>query len=374
MLTTEQVQGLQVAFQRLTDPVTEFLIRDIARRVQEAGKITSTAAYQIYRLQLINGDLPEIEKRLADLIGKTQEEAEKLIAQAAKMGYNYDVERLGGDVSFADDAAAQQITRAAIRLARSDLSNITQTLGFVNRDGVSRRLTEAYINATDFAFNQVITGATDYNTAIRQACNRLVRDGIQTIDYASDVHTSLEAAVRRNLLSGTGLMVEQISQQNHDALGADGWEISAHGNCAPDHEPIQGKQYTDEEYQRLNSRLVRRIGTLNCGHNASPIKLGVSKPQYSSTELKKLRTDNQRPVYYEGREFKSMYEATQYQRQIERVIRTQKRRVMTATKDTEAAENSRLRVLRAEYRRFSKSVGLMTEDERLFVGGWSVKR
>lgn len=375
MLNPEQIDGLGIAFQRLTDPVTEFLIKDIARRVQKAGKLTSTAEYQLYRLQVLGVELPKVQKQLEELLGVAADEAAELLEQAGEFGYLSDAERLGSDVKFSEAAGIRQIIEASKNLARGDLTNITQTIGFVNRDGVARDLTAAYEKAMDEAFTQTVTGSTDYNTAIRRACTKLNSDGIQSINYASNVNTSLEAAVRRNLMGGTGLMVEQISQKNFQDMGADGWEISAHSNCAPDHEPIQGKQYTDEEFQRINSRLKRRIGTLNCGHVASPIKLGVSKPQYSSTELKKFRTDNQKTVFYEGREFKSMYEAIQKgQRPLEVAIRTQKRRVLTATPDDEAAAKSRLNVLRSEYKRFSKAVGLRTEDERLFVAGFGRKK
>lgn len=367
MLTTDQIAGLQVAFQRLTDPVQEFLIKDIARRVKQAGEFTSTAAYQTWRLQTLGRSLSEIQEELSNLMGVAADEAASMLEQAAEFGYIDDVDRLGGSVKFADNPAIQQIVEAAVKLARGDLTNLTQTIGFINNDGISRTLTAAYEKACDFAFMQTVTGATDYNTAIRKACGKLAAEGVQSIDYASGVNTSLEAAVRRNLISGTGLLVEQISQQNHDDLGADGWEISAHGNCAPDHEPIQGKQYTDAEYQRLNSSLKRRIGTLNCGHTASPIILGASRQQYSRKELADFRRENDKGITYEGRKFSTMYEATQYQRQIERSIRAWKRRALTGTYD---GADTRLRLLRAEYKRFSKEVGLRTEDERLFVAGF----
>ena len=371
MLTPDQIAGLQVAFQRLTDPVQEFLIKDIARRVKQAGEFTSTAAYQTWRLQTLGKSLPEVRDELARLMGVAAEDAAALLEQAAEFGYIDDVDRLGGAVKFSDNPAMRQIVEAAVRLARGDLTNLTQTIGFINQDGLSRTLTAAYEQACDFAFTQVVTGATDYNTAIRQACGKLAGAGVQSVSYAQQggrlINTSLEAAVRRNLISGTGLMVEKISQQNYNDLGADGWEISAHGNCAPDHEPIQGKQYTNEEYQKLNRSLKRRIGTLNCGHTASPIILGVSRQQYSRKELADFRRENDKGVTYEGRTFKTMYEATQYQRQIERSIRAWERRVMTGTYDE---AETRLRLLRAEYRRFSKAVGLRTENERLFVAGF----
>lgn len=371
MLTPDKISGLQIAFERLTDPVTEFLIRDIARRVKKAGAFTSTAAYQTWRLQDLGKSLPEIQTELSRLMGIAADTAAGLLEQAAEFDYIDDIDRLGGAVEFSENPAMQQIVDAAVKLARGDLTNITQTIGFIDQGGISRTLTAAYESACDFAFTQTSTGAADYTTAIRKACENLASNGIQTINYESGINTSLEAAVRRTLMGGTGLMVEQISRKNHDDLGANGWEISAHANSAPDHEPIQGKQYTDEEFERLNSRLKRRIGTLNCGHVASPIILGISQQQYTRQELEQFRVDNDKGVRYEGREFKTMYDATQYQRKIERSIRVWKRRAMTGAYE---GADTRLRLLRAEYIRFSNAVGLRTEDERLYVARLTKKR
>ena len=140
----------------------------------------------------------------------------------------------------------------------------------------------------------------DYNTAVRNATRNIAKYGVRTIDYQSGVHRSLEAAVRGSIMGGLGLMQEQISQQNHDDMGADGWEISAHAASAPDHEPIQGRQYSDAEYTALNNSLVRRIGTFNCGHAAFPIILGVSKNQYTEKELEEFRTKNEEGITYQG--------------------------------------------------------------------------
>ena len=80
--------------------------------------------------------------------------------------------------------------------------------------------------ATDEAFLLTSTGAADYNTAVRRACARLAAAGVRQIDYQSGVSTSLEAAIRRNMMGGLGLMVEQISQKNHDETTAFSGSIS----------------------------------------------------------------------------------------------------------------------------------------------------
>ena len=119
----------------------------------------------------------------------------------------------------------------------------------------------------------------------------------------------------------------------------------------------------------LNNSLVRRIGTLNCGHAAFPIIMGVNSPQYTPAELEQFRADNEKGVTVDGRHYTG-YEATQMQRRLERAIRKQKRRILVAgNDDTRAVAQTRLQRLRQEYSRFSKAAGLRTEDERLHVAG-----
>ena len=374
MLKPEQIAALRDAAGLIADPVAEYLISDIARRISQAGQFTSTAQYQIWRAQQSGVSQREIREQLQKLLGKSAKEINTLLTQSAEVGYNFDLKNLPTSVAipFEQNPVMQQIVSAAVRLAQEDFTNITQTLGMVDPYGNALPLQDAYRSATDFAFKQVSTGATDYNTAIRQATRNIAKYGLRTIDYESGVHTSMEAAVRRNIMGGLGLMQEQISQQNHDDMGADGWEISAHGNCAPDHEPIQGKQYSDAAYTALNGSLKRRIGTLNCGHAAYPIILGISTPQYTPEELKKFREDNTDGITYQGKHYTG-YQATQQQRALERAIRAQERRVLianqTADADYQKTAKTRLTLLNQEYRRFSKAAGLRTQMERAQVAG-----
>lgn len=375
MLTPDQIAALRDAAGQIADPIAEYLLADIARRISEAGQLTSTAAYQVWRAQNLGLSQREIKKRLEKLLARSADVLETLMTQSAEVGYNFDISNLPitGAIPFAQNQSLQQLVAAAVSLAQKDFTNLTQTLGMVDPFGRAMPLQEAYRSCTDYAFKQVFTGATDYNTAIRQATANLAKYGLRIIDYESGVHTSMEAAVRRNIMGGIGLMQEQIAQYDHDILGADGWEISAHANSAPDHEPIQGKQYTDAEYTVLNNSLKRRIGTLNCGHAAFPIILGVNSPQYTPAELRKFREDNETGVTYDGKHYTG-YEATQQQRRIERAIRAQKRRVLIAegTGDADHLLTAQMRLthLNAEYQRFSDTVGLRTQRERMQVAGF----
>lgn len=378
MLTPEQVAAIRDRANDLTKPITDYLLQDIARRISEAGQLTGSASYQIYRAQQLGMNRKEIEKELKRLLKVSEGELKTLLTQSAEVGYRFDLSQFGEEaVPFEENEVIQQIVEASVQLATDDFKNITQTLGMVDPYGNALPLQETYQKCMDFAFEQVATGATDYSTAIRNAVKNLTKYGIRSIDYESGVHRSLEAAARGCVMGGLGLMQEKISQQNHDDMGADGWEISAHAASAPDHEPIQGKQYTDKEYTALNNSLIRRIGTLNCGHAAYPIIMGVSDPQYTEEELEQFRLQNEEGVTFEGKHY-TMYEATQTQRRLERAMRTQKRKILVdeAIKDDERLlyDQIRLRRINEEYVRFSRAADLPLQSERARVLNFDKKK
>lgn len=379
MLTPQQITALRDKAGQVTDPIVEHLIGDIAERVSEAGQITSTAAYQAWTAQKFGVSQKELKKELKKRLNLTSNEVDQLFKQAAETGYINDIQRLGenGAVSFEENTSLQQILDAAVKQARDDLSNMTQTMGFVGPDGKFRELTDAYQHSCDFAFGKVVNGAQDYQSAIRDATRGLAEKGIRVLDYASGTHRSIEAAARQNIMGGLGIMVEQITQQNHDDLGCDGWEISAHGGSAPDHEPYQGKQYSDKEYTKLNNSLVRPIGTLNCGHSAMPIILGVNEPQYTKAELEEFRQQNEAGVTYNGKHY-TLYEATQRQRNLETAIRNRKRRIFIdeklGDKDKLQTDQIRLQLLKQEYSRFSKATNLPMQHARMEAAGFGYKQ
>lgn len=374
-LTPEQIDGLRARMEDIAQPIIDWLLADIAERVAEAGKMTSTAAYEAYRAQALGASREQLEKFLKKQLGISEKELEQLFEQAAKFSSEDDFARVGVWATEAQQESLEQMVKAAIQLATKDFENLTQTMGMV--DCITGRplpLQDAYRQAMDFAFEQIFTGAADYETAIRQATRKLASRGVVAIDYASGVSAELGAAVRRNMMGGMGLLVEQITQANHDALGCDGWEISAHAASAPDHEPYQGRQYSDAEYTRLNEEtLKRRIGTLNCGHYPSPIILGVNSPQYTEAELEEFRRANAEGITYEGRHY-TAYEATQQRNRIESGIRRQKRRVLVSEKSGDAdqllADRIKLARLNQEYSRFCKVADLKTRPQRLQQDGF----
>ena len=298
-MTSAQRDGLKDAVLALTEPMIDDLVKDISRRIKGAGAITETAEYQIYRAQALGASKKEVERRVAEQL-KLQEEVISSL-------FEYVLDK---SLAYEDNGSLQQMADAYAEMTKSKTAEMLQNLWGTAPDGQVLPLQDAYARALDFAFRETATGVLDMETAIRRAVMPLAKRGLRTIEQKSGRSIGIEYACRRYIMDQLGALDDEVQKANHDRLGCDGWEISAHAACAPDHEPIQGRQYSDAEYEQLNNSLQRRIGHLNCGHTASPIILGVNAPQYTEAELKQFAEDNERGITYNGKHY-TLYQAGQ---------------------------------------------------------------
>ena len=300
-MTSAQRDGLKDAALALTEPMIDDLVKDISHRIRDAGAITDTAEYQIYRAQALGASKKEVERRVAEQLNLQDEVISSL--------FEYVLDK---SLAYEDNGSLQQMANAYAEMTKSKTAEMLQTLWGTAPDGQVLPLQDAYARALDFAFRETATGGLDMETAIRRAVTPLAKRGLRTIEQKSGRSIGIEYACRRYIMDQLGALDDEVQKANHDTLGCDGWEISAHAACAPDHEPIQGRQYSDAEYEQLNNSLQRRIGHLNCGHTASPIILGVNAPQYTETELKQFAADNEKGITYNGKHY------TLYQRHLRR--------------------------------------------------------
>ena len=376
MLTPEQLQNLPQELTDLYDQLSEFILRDIARRIAKGAQITDTAEYQLYRAKSLGLSTDEIAAKIAEINGSSAAEINRLIREAAAQSDEFDRKMLGADkgaaIPLEDNQQLQKLISAQIAETAGKCENLTNTMGFADHDCLGRvyylSMTDMYRREMDSAHMKVATGATDYMTAIRQACNKLAASGVRTIDYESGRSDRIEVAVRRALLTSVAHVTHRISEQNGEELGADGWEMSAHSGSRPSHAVYQGRQYTQEQYERIIKPLISEP---NCRHDVFPIILGVSEPTYTEEELQNI---DQPPFTYEGRTY-TAYEASQQMRKMERAMRKQKDRciVADAAGDEEAFATASIRLNRQKYiyEDFCKAADSYTEYERTYVTGFN---
>lgn len=374
MLTPEQLRALPRGLTDTYSELSEFILRDIARRIAKAAKITETAEYQMYRAKAIGLSTDEITAKIAEINGVSENEIDELIRSAAEQSDEFDRKMLGESVwsgtPLEENTQLQKLMAAEIKQTHNACFNYTQSLGFAEQNAygqvVYSSLGDFLINQMDAAHMKVVNGVTDYNTAIRQACSALAASGVRTVYYNSGHSDRIDVAVRRAVMTSVSQVTQKISEQNAEEFGADGWEISAHAGARPSHAIYQGRQYPNSQYETIVRPLIEDY---NCRHSAYPIIIGVSEPAYTEEELANIDPP---PFAYEGRTY-TAYEAQQQMRKMERAMRKQKDRCIVADaagdKESFTTASTRLNRQKYIYEDFCKAAGTYTEYERTFVVG-----
>ena len=215
----------------------------------------------------------------------------------------------------------------------------------------------------------MVRGEDTGERAVRRAVSRLCAGGVRVV-FESERTMELHSAVRMSVGDTFRRAMQDARTKMGEEFGADGVEVSAHGLCAPDHLPYQGRQFSKKEFDRIQAKLDRPIAEgYNCRHNVWPILLGVSKPALSEDDVDELARLSTEKVSFDtsaGRREMTRYEFTQYQRAMERRIRDARLKAYVAEKSTvgKAEADRRVRDMLRVYRTVSKQAGIDTRLER----------
>lgn len=386
MLTPDYLQGAPAELEELFLRLEEDIIADICRRIAKAGYLTDSAEHQVLRLRELGAGTEYIKQKISEYSALSDEAVDRLFFDAAQTSDEFYKKAYAqaniGYTPYEYNDFFQQAVTASVNQTKGELRNFTRSMGFSYRgsNGQVRfhGAAEAYRDCLDYAYMQVMTGAVDHNTAIRNATRRLTEGGLQFVDYASGVRCHADVAARRAVLTGLSQMTGKVSEHNAAELGTDIVEVDAHAGARPDHAQWQGKWYSlsgkSKKYPSLKA--VTGYGTVtglkgaNCRHDFYPVIEGISEPSYTEEELKNIDPP---PFEYNGKTY-TYYEATQKQRAMERSMRKTKREILAADatddKDSFAEKSVLLRRQKEEYGRFSKAAGLSVRNERAQVGGF----
>ena len=253
----------------------------------------------------------------------------------------------------------------------------TSVLYLVAPDGTVRRVDEAYKAILDSAIRSIMQGDAAYTKAIERAVWQLSRGGLRGM-YPRGSTRELYAAVSMNVMDGFRLTMQDIRDQQAQRFKADGIEVSAHGMCAEDHLPYQGRQYTKAEFERIQKELRRPIGKgMNCRHMVTGVVLGVSSSAYTEERRRSMVRESRRKtgVKTAGGHDMTAYEFSQWQRRSETEIRKLKAQARLHEKaGLDPGELEReADAKRREYVELSRKAGVETRLERTRVYEWKLK-
>lgn len=163
---------------------------------------------------------------------------------------------------------------------------------------------------------------------MERGVTKLANSGLETIDYISGTKTTIDAALRRHIVSQANQARNRLLMQRMDEWEWDLVFVDAHFGARPSHAEWQGKVYSRSGRSTEYPPLVESTGYgtvtglcgANCYHNMAPYVPGLS--QLPDTDF----ADQEKLVGMTSDEY---YAATQKQRRYERYIRNKKREIVS---------------------------------------------
>jgi len=380
--------------------INNFVIGKIAQRIKEIGEVKVSDLHKLESLYKMGADARAINAEIARLTGLNIQDIKSMIRTVAMLDYAdtrpfYDY-RHKPFIPFAQNKQLLRYVNVMANQTALQYKNISKAQGFMIRDSQTNKLkmtsiSKTYQQVVDRAIQATSQGTVDYNTAMRNTIKELVDSGLRRIEYNPESGRSytqrMDSAVRRNILDGVRAMNQGMQDIVGQQFGANGKEMSVHMNPALDHEHLQGHIYSNEEFEKMQSAedfedvdgvqyeaIERAIGTLNCRHFMYSIIIGVNKPNYTKEQLQAIIERNHEGYTNAKGKHMTMYDCTQYQRQLETKVRYMKDGVMAAKEagNTELAQWYQARVdrYRNQYEQFSKACGLGMKKSKMTVSGY----
>lgn len=396
MLNDYEIESIIQPFVERQERLNEFVIQQIARSIKTVGSLSKNDVRKLLKLLKLGANAQLVTKEIASVLNAQEKAVKGIIKEAAQVTYLdakpfYDY-RHRKQIPFEKNIPLQRSVKAVGEQTANTFKNLSNSkaIGFLVRDMKQPttlkfyNVTDTYQSIVDEAVQAVQSGAVPFDTAMRRTLKQLNESGLRRAYWDTGVTRRLDSVVRMNILGGVRQINQKVQQQIAEETKADGVELSAHSFSAPDHEPIQGRIFTMENFKRMQSEMSfkdidgheypsmrRPIGEWNCKHFTQAVVIGAKKPTWSDEDLQELIEANKKGYTTSTGKHYTMYECEQMQRKYETQIRYAKEGYIMAKTagNTQLMEEYQAKIasLNSQYRQFSKDCGLRVQRNRTYV-------
>ena len=386
MLDPHYLQQIADGAENIASQLHEYIIRQIVDRMMiRIGRgddylLTSSDAWRIQVLQDSGYLLQDITEELAKYTKQQEKEIKAAMEEAGVKALEYDdkIYQAAGlsPMPLTQSPALIRLMERSYNATLGEWRNMTR--------GTAEAAQRLFLNECDFAYNKVMSGATSYSQAVREAVETVTSGGVY-VDYPSGHRDTIEVATARAVRTGIAQAAGDISIKRMEEMDWDTILVSAHigartgdgGQNPGNHLWWQGQFYSrtgrDKRFPNFYERTGYGTGVglsgYNCRHSFGSGD-GVNNP-YADIQT----ADNVR-----------MEKLEQRQRALERRVRKTKREVMGLQEAVDKCQDEAARFELQQtldrkscllskqnraYREFCKENDLRPLNERLQIARWS---
>ena len=330
MLKDKDYRELENAISRIYSDIETSLVRRICRwlRMNPGGtldpedwrlrKLSGLGVMQVDIRNLLVEESAQNEAKIIEAVSKAVDANGKSDLKLYQAVLEYKKQDKTIVLKVMASEMQKQRVEAVIKNARKAL-NMTNTLALEASQ-------QCFLDAVNSAYLRVLEGAYTLDDACWYASKALARRGLTIATYNGPTATniSMDAAVRRNVVTSVAQATAEMSKGMAQDLGLDLVQTSAHIGARPQHQVWQGKVFSlsgkSDKYPALSAPqeaggtgygTAEGLCGCNCRHHFFPYAEGFKPTDYG--------------IDISPAENEEIYNATQKQRLYERNIRSWKR-------------------------------------------------
>ncbi len=386
MLTPEEIVEIVETMYPVLDELNAWITADLIKRIMarlgrgEDVLLTASDDWQLQVYQAAGGHLEAIQREIAIFTKKAEKEIKAIFEDAGIRAYNADnafyVAHGLSDKSLAQSENMIQLLTDTYQRTNGELHNFTRTTAKASQ--------QRLVKVLDTAHFKVMSGATSYTQAVKEAVNDIVGEQTKVIyptGHVDTIETAVLRAVRTGVAQASGNMaIEGMIERDWDLV-----RVSAHigarygdgGENPGNHFWWQGKLYSrtgkTPGYPLFTEATGYGTGDGLCGWNCRH-SFGPGDPDHNPFKE------------FDAEENKKVFDLSQKQRSAEARIRRTKLKILglreaidTATdeevKATLQEEYSKsavqLQRQNAAYNDFCEKNNLKKLSDRLSVAKWT---
>ena len=367
MLKDKDYRELENAISRIYSDIETSLVRRICRwlRMNPDGtldpedwrlrKLSGLGVMQVDIRNLLVEESAQNEAKIIEAVSKAVETNSKSDLKLYQAILEYTKQDKGLVLKVAASEMQKNRIEGVIKNARKAL-NMTNTLALEASQ-------QCFLDSVNSAYLRVMEGAYTLDDAVWYASKALARKGLTIATYNGPTATniSMDAAVRRNVVTSVAQATAEMSKGMAQDLGLDLVQTSAHIGARPQHQVWQGKVFSlsgkSDKYPALSAPqeaggtgygTAEGLCGCNCRHHFFPYAEGFSPADYG--------------IDISPAENEEIYNATQKQRLYERNIRSWKRTEKVAEDNGKSQD---IKTARERIRGYQKALRELCDEYNL---------
>ena len=367
MLKDKDYRELENAISRIYSDIETSLVRRICRwlRMNPGGtldpedwrlrKLSGLGVMQVDIRNLLVEESAQNEAKIIEAVSKAVEANGKSDLKLYQAILEYKKQDKGLVLKVAASEIQKNRIEGVIKNARKAL-NMTNTLALEASQ-------QCFLDSVNSAYLRVMEGAYTLDDAVWYASKALARKGLTIATYNGPTSTniSMDAAVRRNVVTSVAQATAEMSKGMAQDLGLDLVQTSSHIGARPQHQAWQGKVFSlsgkSDKYPALSAPqeaggtgygTAEGLCGCNCRHHFFPYAEGFKPTDYG--------------IDISPAENEEIYNATQKQRLYERNIRSWKRTEKVAEDNGQSHD---LKTARERIRGYQKALRELCDEYNL---------